>query len=96
MKVTGKLTKTEWLLLALGAAFLTVLVFAYVKMSKTAEGDGYTITTQRQLPETAPEEETEEPLPDEPEESGPVDINTASQEELETLSGVGQIGRAHV
>ena len=91
MKVTGKLTKTEWLLLALGAAFLTVLVFAYVKMSKTAEGDGYTITTQRQLPETAPEEETEEPLLDEPEESGPVDINTASQEELETLSGVGPV-----
>ena len=91
MKVTGKLTKTEWLLLALGAAFLTVLVFAYAKMSKTAEGDGYTITTQRQLPETAPEEETEEPLLDEPEESGPVDINTASQEELETLSGVGPV-----
>lgn len=85
MKVTGKLTKTEWLLLALGLAFLAVLAIAYMDMSKTADGADYTITTQRRLPETAPEEEDKSL----PEESGPVNINTASQEELETLPGIG-------
>ena len=64
MKVTGKLTKTEWLILAL-----------------TAAGADYTISTQRRAAEAV--------TPDPPEPKGPVDVNTAGLEELQTLSGIG-------
>lgn len=90
MKLKGKLTKTEWLLLLLAAAFLAAMALTYFRTSKTADGTDYTITTQRQLPGPAPEETgTPEPAPEEPEDAGPVNINTAGLEELETLSGIG-------
>ena len=81
MKVIGKLTKTEWLILALTALFLAVLLLLYRDASLTAAGTDYTISTQRR----AAEEVTPEP----PEPGGPVDINTAGLEELQTLSGIG-------
>lgn len=81
MKVTGKLTKTEWLILALTAAFLAALLLLYRDASLTAAGADYTISTQRRAAEAV--------TPDPPEPKGPVDINTAGLEELQTLSGIG-------
>ena len=91
MKLRGKLTKTEWLLLLLAAAFLLLMAAASFRMSKAAEGADYTITTQRQAPlpaEEAEEEPAEEPV-EEPAASGPVNVNTAGLEELDTLPGIG-------
>ena len=81
MKVTGKLTKTEWLILALTAVFLVVLLLLYREAAQTAEGTDYTISTQRRAAQTV--------TPPAPEPKGPVDINTAGLEELQTLSGIG-------
>ncbi len=78
MKVTGKITKTEWLLLAVAALFLAALALLYIRASAAAEGADYTITAARQ----AREEVT-------PEASGPVDINTADLDQLQTLRGIG-------
>ena len=78
MKVPGKLTKTEGILLLLGVLFLAALAALYVHMSETAEGTDYTITTARR---------PEEPVTPEP--APLVDVNTASLEELDTLHGIG-------
>lgn len=78
MKVTGKITKTEWLLLAVAALFLAFLALLYVRGAAAAEGTDYTITTARQAEEIVT-----------PEASGPVDINTAGLEQLQTLKGIG-------
>ena len=67
MKVPGKLTKTEGILLLLGVLFLAALAALYVHMSETAEGTDYTITTARR---------PEEPVTPEP--APLVDVNTAS------------------
>ena len=92
MKVPGKLTKTEWLLLTLSAAFLLVLGLSWARMAETEEGAAYTITTQRQAPDVQEEpEEPAEPAEEPPEESGPVDINTAGLEELDALAGIGPV-----
>ena len=90
MKLKGKLTKTEGLLLLLAAAFLAVMGLTDFQTSKTADGTDYTITTQRQVPDPAPEEAgTPGPVPEEPEDAGPININIAELEELEALSGIG-------
>lgn len=81
MKVLGKLTKTEWLLLALAAAFLLALALLYREAADTAAGVGYTITTQRGSALPA--------VPELPAPRGPVDINTADLDELQTLDGIG-------
>lgn len=81
MKVTGKLTKTEWLILALTVVFLVVLLLLYREAARTAAGTDYTISTQRAVQEAV----TPEPPPP----RGPVDINTAGLEELQTLNGIG-------
>ena len=78
MKVPGKLTKTEGLLLLLGALFLVALAALYVRAGRTTEGTDYTITTARRAEEPV----TPEPTP-------LVDVNTASLEELDTLHGIG-------
>ena len=78
MKVPGKLTKTEGILLLLGVLFLAALAALYVHMSETAEGTDYTITTARR---------PEEPVTPDP--APLVDVNTASLEELDTLHGIG-------
>lgn len=76
--MTGKITKTECLLLALAAAFLIFLFLAYPDAAEESAGADYTITTQR----------TEE-APVTPEAPELVDVNTASLEELDTLKGIG-------
>ncbi len=78
MKVAGKLTKTEWLLLALTAVFLIALGLIYDQMTYQAAGTDYTISAQRR---------TKEPVTPEP--MAPVDINTADAEELQRLDGIG-------
>lgn len=78
MKVAGKVTKTEWLLLALTAVFLIALGLIYRQMTYQAAGTDYTISVQRRAEEPV----TPEPLP-------PVDVNTADAEELQRLNGIG-------
>ncbi len=76
--MTGKMTKSEWAILVLTAAFLVFLFLAYPDAAEGSEGEGYTITTQRRA---------EEPVT--PEAPALVDVNTASLEELDTLKGIG-------
>lgn len=78
MKVTGKITKTEWLLLVVTAAFLCVLAGLYLERPEPVEERGYAVITTREAEETV----TPEPTP-------PVDVNTAGLEELDTLYGIG-------
>ena len=51
MKVAGKITGTEWLLLALTAVFLIALGLLYREMTWQAEGTDYTISAQRRTEE---------------------------------------------
>lgn len=76
--MTGKITKSEWAILVLTAAFLVFLFLAYPDAAEQSEGEGYTITTQRRA---------EEPVT--PEAPALIDVNTASLEELDTLKGIG-------
>ena len=76
--MAGKITGTEWLLLALTAVFLIALGLLYREMTWQAEGTDYTISAQRRTEEPV----TPEPLP-------PVDVNTADLEELQRLNGIG-------
>lgn len=78
MKVAGKITKTEWLLLLLTAVFLAALALVYRQMADQTAGTDYTISVQRRAEETV----TPEPM-------GPVDVNTADLEELQRLDGIG-------
>ena len=78
MKVTGKVTKTEGLLLAMAAVFLCVLFQLRLSAPEPVEAAGCVITTSR----AAEEPVTPEPTP-------PVDVNTADVDELDTLYGIG-------
>ena len=78
MKVTGKVTKTEGLLLAMAAVVLCVLLQLRLSAPEPVEAAGCVITTSR----AAEEPVTPEPTP-------PVDVNTAGVDELDTLYGIG-------
>ena len=78
MNISGKITKTEWLLIAFTLLFLALLFLLYLKADRAADGTDYTITVSRR-----------EPSPTTPEPPALVDLNTATAEELETLSGIG-------
>ena len=77
----GKVTKTEWLMLALAGVFLAALVLLYHQAAAVAPGTDYTISTQRQAAEPV--------TPEPPEPEGPVDVNAAGAEELQRLTGIG-------
>ena len=72
----GKITKTEWLLLGLTGLFLCILLGLFVHDRQTAPP----VETEVQVPQ-------EEILPD----LSPLDLNTATAEELATLPGIGAV-----
>ena len=74
----GKIAKTEWILLLLGAVFLMLVGTLYLRAAASAEGAGYAVSTRRQTHEQV----TPEPM-------APVDINTADSLQLQTLDGIG-------
>ena len=78
MNLLAKITKTHLLLLFMTGCFLVSLFALYEKASDTAVGADYTIAVTRRESE-----------PVTPEVSGPVDINTATIEQLQTLKGIG-------
>lgn len=73
----GKITKTEWILLALTGAFLCVLLVLFFRDQARVEAAG--IETDIEVPQ-------EEILPD----LSPLNLNTATQEELAQLPGIGE------
>ena len=70
----GKITKTEWMLLGLTGLFLCVLLGMFAHDRRTV----LPVETERQVPQEAV-------LPD----LSPLDLNTATAEELATLPGIG-------
>ena len=92
MKTNGKPTKTEWALLTAALGFLLGLALAFLA-GRGGEAQTYSITTQRQIPEAVTAEEAPAGTDaDEEEETvprGPVNINTATLEELDTLPNIG-------
>ena len=78
MNMGEKVTKTEWILLAMSVIFLLLVGTLYLRASAVADGVDYTISTARQ---------TKEPVT--PQALAPVDINTADAESLQTLDGIG-------
>ena len=91
MKVTGKITKTEILILALAAVFLAALGLSGVREARVGGDADYTVSTQRRAegPVVPESEDPAEEEPQEPEQPAVVEINTAGPEELESLDGIG-------
>ena len=72
----GKVTKTEIFLLVLTLLFAAAAALFFTGRPRS---EGYTVTTQR-----------DDAGPQEPQ-SGPLNINTATAAQLETLDGIGQV-----
>lgn len=73
----GKITKTQWLLLALTGVFLCGLLTLYVR--DRSQMAGTPVETDRTVSQ-------EDFMPD----VSPLDLNTATEEELDTLPGIGE------
>ena len=78
MKNRRILTKSEWGLLVLTALFLILMVGLAERSDAPGEAGTYTITTRRPAQK-----------PVVPESALPVNINTATAEELDVLPGIG-------
>ena len=79
MKIGRFLTKTEWGLLVLTGLFLAMMVSWIQQTDAPGDAGSYTIRTQ----ERAAQETVV------PESTLPVNINTATAEELDVLPGIG-------
>ena len=77
MNRTGKISKTEWVLLAITAVFLCILLVLFQHDRKAAVSG---------ITETEITEPQEEVLPD----VSPLDLNAATVEELTQLPGIGE------
>lgn len=80
MNLLGKITKTQLLICFMTVAYLVSLTLWYAGADDHSMGVDYTITTARR--ESAP---VTPPAP------ALIDINTATFEELQTLSGIGAV-----
>ena len=78
MKKSGFLTKTEYGLLLLTALFLVLAVVLAARGDAPGDSGTYTVTARRPAQE-----------PVVPESALPVNINTATAEELDVLPGIG-------
>ena len=77
VKNGGFLSKTEYGLLLLAALFLICMVFLFARTETGGDTGTYTITTREAAAEVVPETAL------------PVNINTATAEELDVLPGIG-------
>ena len=77
MNRAGKISKTEWILLAVTAVFLCILLTLFQHDRNSAAGG--VVKTDVIVPQ-------EEVLPD----VSPLDLNTATVEELTQLPGIGE------
>lgn len=75
----GKPTKSEWALLGITAVFLCLVLTLFWQDRSSVE-PGLTVQTETEVPE-------ETLTPD----LSPIDINTASLEELDQLPGIGTV-----
>lgn len=73
----GKTAKIEWLLLGMTALFLCLLLALHLR--DRTRGEGFTVETAAEVPQ-------EEIQPD----LSPLDLNTATAEELAELPGIGE------
>ena len=83
VNLLGKITKTQLLLLFMTLCFLSSLFFLYEKASDTAVGTDYTITVTQREPQPV--------TPEPPKAPALVDINAATLDELQTLTGIGPV-----
>ena len=83
MNLLAKITKTQLLLLFMTGCFLITLFSLYKTANDTADGTDYTITVTRR--------ETEKVTPEVPSAPALIDINTATSEQLQTLTGIGEV-----
>ena len=77
VKNGGFLSKTEYGLLLLAALFLICMVLLFARTETGGDTGTYTITTREAAEEVVPETAL------------PVNINTATAEELDVLPGIG-------
>ena len=80
-----KLRRSEWIAIAVTAAFLLVVIG--IRIGGANRSVPVTVRTEQQLTAVTvtPAPDSAKPIPEE----APVNLNTATQEQLESLDGIG-------